>query len=157
MRKTTPKTGQKASEINPFSQALVIETRYRYSRTTVGLQEIGLQEVKTLVEAESRTQLYHNHTFKVFKLLSNNSKLLFMWIATKIGWGSEKIELRSEKVCEATGFSTASFYRALDELKTYAVITESTSRDKTYWFNPILFFNGDRIKTFPGNVQPPKL
>ena len=107
---------QKEQEINPFSQTLKIETRYNYSKSTIGQQESLFLETKALVESEPRTQLYHYHTFKVFKQLSNNAKLIFMWIATKIEWEKEKIELRPEKLCEACSFSPASFYRALEDL-----------------------------------------
>lgn len=155
MRKSTRNKAEKEVEINPFSQTLRIETYYSYSKTNLSGEFILRQEIKTLKEKADFTQLYNEHTFQIFRELDNSSKLLFMWIALHISWGAQKIELRAERVCDECGFSPATFYRVVDNLITFAVIAKSTSRDKTYWFNPVLFFKGHRLDAFPQCVIAP--
>ena len=157
MRQIARNLPEKVQEINPFSHSLRIETHYSTVKSRIKGDTIGIvtQSVITLRETEEYTQLYHTHTLAIFKELDNNAKLLFMWVAIHIQWTSQKIELRQERVCEECNFSKATFYRAIDGLIKFAVIQKSTARDKTYWFNPMLFFRGKRMDAFPTCVVAP--
>ena len=52
---------------------------------------------------------------------------------------------RYHKANRSTGYSPASFYRAIDELISKGIIARSTL-PHMFWINPAIFWNGDRLR-----------
>ncbi len=147
MSKRTP-------EINPFLSSLEIDCFYKASQK--GYEAESLKSVTyTLTDSEPYTSVFHSSLLPVMRVLTGSSPTLVFYILAHLGYGSEKIELRDDKVCEACDFSPATFRRSLDQLKTLSILVKSTGRKDTYWINPKLFFRGSRISAFPNNLMIP--
>lgn len=147
---------KKIDEINPFLSSLEISCYYRTAKR--GPEEASAQSITyTLTDSEPYTSVFHLHLLPVMRVLTGSSPTLVFYVLSHLGYGSEKIELKEDKVCEECDFSPATYRRALDQLKMLSILVKSTGRKDTYWINPSLFFRGSRLDSFPMNVKAPSL
>lgn len=146
---------KKTEEINPFLDNLEIACNFRssYNSSPTGHSHNISHK---LFDSGHYTEVYHESLLPMMILLSGSSPTLVVYIITKLGYGSEKIELNPDKVCDLCKFSYATYKRALEQLKDLSIIVKS-NRKNTYWINPNLFFRGSRIKAFPKNLNIPEL
>lgn len=146
----------KTPEINPFSINFKIYTEYKITSDRV--EEGSIKQITySLVETDKKTSLYRADTFEIMRELSGNARLVFLYIATHIGWNSEKIELKPDKMIRECRTSKATYYRSIEELKTMSLIVQASKRKDMYWVNPRILFHGNRIKVFKDNVVRPVL
>lgn len=141
-------------EINPFLSSFEIHCYYRTSES--GPTEQTAKSVTfTLTEVDAKVSVYQKHLMAVVKQMTGSSPLLFFYLLSHIGWESEKIELKEDKLCASCGFSPATCRRAIAELKTLSILVRAKRKD-TYWINPALFFRGSRLECFPDNIVAPE-
>jgi hypothetical protein len=146
---------KKTEEINPFLDNLEIACNFRssYNKSPTG-HSYNISH--KLFDSGHYTEVYHESLLSMMLLLNGSSPTLVVYIITKLGYGSEKIELNPDKVCDLCKFSYATYKRALEQLKDLSIIVKSNRRN-TYWINPNLFFRGSRMKAFPDNLKIPEL
>lgn len=149
------KKTQETQPINPFCSDLQIETYWKVVSVT-GSENHGGSVTWRKLEQEDKISLYTDHIFKVFLKLSSSGRLLFMYIASHLGYEKDSIELAPDKLMEVTELGKTAVYEALKNLQVYAVIAEKKTRKNMYWVNPMLMFRGDRLKRYPNNVVEPK-
>lgn len=148
---------KKLPETNPFVQkeaGFVIHALWKLDR--FGTEEehgvVGGNQARAYrLEIDDRTQLYTAHVLDLFKQLSSAAKDMFIYIAIKLPYNQDYLELDEVKYCAITGVSRATFYAAKQQL-TNRLLIPRVKRNNTYWINPVYMFKGDRMKAFPHAV-----
>lgn len=146
---------KKTPETNPFVQALEIHCIWRMEfeqaiATDEYTTEVRMAKAK-LIETDDRASLYTAGLLSWFTDLSTSAKDMFMYIATKIGWEKDVIELDEETYCDVMKVSRNTFYNAKTQL-TNRLLVPRTSRKNTYWVNPSYIFKGNRHERFKDRV-----
>lgn len=149
------KSTQENTPINPFCSDLKIKTYWKVVSQT-GSENHGGSVTWRKLEQEDKISLYTDNIFQVFLKLSSSGRLLFMYIASHLGYEKDSLELAPDKLMEITQLGKTAVYEALKNLQLYAVIAEKKTRKNMYWVNPLLMFRGDRLKMYPDNVVEPK-
>lgn len=149
---------------NPFWFGIEIETRKKRTKyesenqkmlvnVGTGVKE-GLAEISQVYEVDSEAFVkVFTRFMHVFFDTSKNAQRLFEVVLWKVGSDKEKdvIYLHAKeadkyhKANRSTGYSPASFYRAIDELISKGIIARSTL-PHMFWINPAIFWNGDRLR-----------
>ena len=160
---------------NPFWMGFQIETRKKRTRLetedpkmivglTSGIKE-GMAEISQVYEVDSESFVkVFTRFMHVFFDTSKNAQKLFEVILWKVGTDKEKdcFYLHSKeantyhKKIRKTGYSQASFYRAVDELIGKGIIARSTL-PHMFWINPAIFWNGDRIRFITEMRRAPEI
>lgn len=143
--------------INPLSNSLRITTvKTKFSKKfykdsegitlPAGEISLNLQEVDT----ERASKLYIRADFREYiGGLSNNAKILCLYIPYKLTPGVDYFYLDKEKYANEWGVkSINTIKKAIDELAIKAIIHESVCKN-WYWINPSFFFCGNRIIKYP--------
>jgi hypothetical protein len=149
----------KIEEINPFSVNLEIPVVYLTKKDTFGA---GIRYSATPRELNTFVCLYTGSTLQMFRKLSPSSKDMMMYIMEKLNRLGEVdrdyLQLREEEYMEEMECSRSTFIRAKTELLNVVIIPRK-SRKGTYWFNPLYFFKGSRMRKYTDkliSVQSPE-
>lgn len=159
---STDGSGKTTWTSNPFWGAFELSTR----RKKETINEDGLVVVNTSTGDETGTavvcRVFEVDTDRFVKVFANHLKVFFDLSLTGIKLlqvimyemgrepNNDYVYLSASSVVDhlkKTGrkYSSASYYRARDELLVKGFIAESV-RTHIYWINPALFWNGDRVK-----------
>lgn len=85
--------------------------------------------------------------------LSARGKDLLLWLVYEADKGKDWLWLNKERYMDECGITSMNTFRsAVNDLIRKGYIIKTVFTDY-YWINPHLFFNGNRIKTFPENVK----
>lgn len=85
--------------------------------------------------------------------LSPRAKDLLLWLIYEAENGKDYLWLNKVRYMEECRVGSINTYRsALNELIGVAFIIRTNHTD-VFWINPSLFYNGNRIKKFPDNVE----
>ena len=103
-------------------------------------------------EKDDRISLYTAGLLGFFPSLSTSSKDMIMYIASRVQYDSDIIELEEEKYCTVMNVSRSTFYSAKKEIVNRIIIPR-TSRKNTYWINPSYLFRGNRMEKYPKMVK----
>lgn len=99
-----------------------------------------------LIEGDLFTKFYHAEgMLSIISNLTPNGCKLFMYLLLKINKGMDTIILDASVVAPAIDLSQSRYYAALTDVIDMGILCKKSV--KTYWINPVLFFNGDR-KTY---------
>lgn len=149
---------------NPFWFGIEISTRKKRTRyetedqkmllnVSSGVKE-GVAEISQVYEVDNEAFVkVFTRFMHVFFDTSKNAQRLFEVVLWKVGADKEKDVIylhakeadRYHRSARNTGYSTASFYRAVDELIGKGIIARSTL-PHMFWINPAVFWNGDRLQ-----------
>jgi hypothetical protein len=153
---------KKAPETNPFvqiGQGFVINAVWKSEELTSsgevpgdGSGSFSTQLRVYRFERDSRVSLYTDGLLGFFPGLSTSSKDMLLYIASRIQFNSDVIELEEDKYCVTMNVSRSTFFTARKEL-TNRIIVPRTSRKNTYWINPGYMFKGNRMEKYPEAVR----
>lgn len=102
-------------------------------------------------ERDDRVAVYTKGILGMFSVLSSAAKDMMMFIASRIQYDSDVIELEEDRYCKIMNVSRSTFFAAKKEL-TNRLIIPRTSRKNTYWINPMYLFKGNRLEKYPESV-----
>lgn len=143
---------KKLLEINPFVSALEIKAVWRMKQENSSGGEAPKQRYDVVLsDTTERCTVYTPHLLHWFKDLSTSAKDMFLWIAMKLRFDSDIIEITEEAYCKDMQVSRNTFYTAKQSL-TNRLIVPRTSRKNTYWINPSYLFKGDRLTKYPERI-----
>lgn len=137
-----PKQELDIVEINPFIDTFSIPCSTMYDN--VRLDSTDYVKVYTTPDIRKR-----------ISKLSVKSRSLFLWLMYEILPGEDSLWLNRDRYMEETDTSLNTYKAASKELIQEDIIKE-TSTTGIYWINPVFFFNGNRIKKYPFNVNKKK-
>lgn len=149
---------------NPFWFGFQMETRKKRAKLetadpkmlvgmTTGTKE-GVSEISRVYEIDSEAFVkVYTRFMHIFFDTSKNAQKLFEVIMWKVGNDKENdcIYLHHKeanayhKRARGTGYSSSSFYRAVDELIGKGIVARSALPHQ-FWINPAIFWNGDRLR-----------
>lgn len=135
---------------NPF--LVPLEVPIFYKNDYVGTASGGAILESRPIEIEMKVSIYPHQLIKLIPVLSASALKLLLCILPKLRYNKDYFELRPEDFIEITGFKKSMLYKCLNELLAGGVLSKRASRIHTYWFNPALFFFGNRVVAFPENV-----
>lgn len=95
--------------------------------------KIYTQNVKAIFDLKPTTQRVLQYLITELQKTPNADAIYLAWIGAEEYFSEQDVNV-----------SRASFHRAMKELLDRGFIAEST-KPNMYWFNPNLFFNGDRM------------
>lgn len=163
-------------ETNPFWEAIAIPTRRKRSILETGDKLLtdratgvveGVAEVSRVFEVDSDAFIkVYTRFLHVFFDISKNAQRLFEVVLTETGKKKEQDEIYLHpKTAEryhkekpnGKGYSQASFYRAVSELIDSGIIARSATGPNLYWINPVIFWNGDRIRFVTEMYKAPQI
>ena len=153
--------GLKVHEENPFLAEAFAEVRVGRTRTTVGRgkhvtddgEEVSHSEIVKVrkVDKDQFVKVYARSLKEVFSLTPSAMRiigyLMFEMQKVKGAVGVHLNWFSADKFFSGTDvkMSRASFNKGMRELLDKDFIAESES-PSLYWFNPAVFFNGDRFR-----------
>lgn len=103
-------------------------------------------------ETDDKVTLYTRDLLGVFPFLSSAAKDMLIYVAARVQYNSDVIELEEEKYCRVMDVARSTFFAAKKEL-TNRLIIPRTSRKNTYWINPSYLFRGNRMERFPTAIH----
>lgn len=104
-------------------------------------------------ERQIKTKLYRSEIIKTMLLeLDRNAKDLILWLLLEIQPNIDYIIINKEDYCKQMNVSIKTAQRAIKSLIEKNIIATSKEID-VYFINPAIFFNGNRIKHYPNNIQ----
>lgn len=152
---------KKAPETNPFVQSasgFKITAIWKMEKLiTAGAESsdsasaVSTQWRAYKFEKDDRVSLYIDGLLGFFPHLSSAAKDMMMYIAARMQYDTDIIELEEEKYCNVMNLSRSTFFSAKREL-TNRIIIPRTSRRNTYWINPAYLFRGNRMEKYPDSV-----
>lgn len=163
--KMVERNGQDTWTSNPFWEAHDIPTRRKRATLETEEQQV-LVNIKT-GQAENVAELVKVYEvdsdvfvkvftryLNVFFDLSKNAQRLFEVVLYEVGkkpnedmiYLHPKTADKYHQEVRATGYSQASFYRALTEIIEKGIVARSADGPHLYWINGMVFWNGDRIR-----------
>lgn len=110
-------------------------------------------KTRYLAERLSFTKLFHvsGHRNKISSLPSR-AKELFLWLLFTLKPSNDFIVINVDKYKAENLCSHNTYLRAIDDL-IQADIIKPTRWQTVFWINPSYFFNGNRIKKYPDNIN----
>ena len=104
-------------------------------------------------ERQIKTKLYRSEIIKTMLLeLDRNAKDLILWLLLEIQPNIDYIIINKEDYSKQMKVSIKTTQRAIKSLIDKNIIAISKEID-VYFINPAIFFNGNRIKHYPNNIQ----
>ena len=91
------------------------------------------------------TKLFQD-SVKQLMVLSYSSLKVFLYGTSNVRPLSETIILNPPDVCLFCNMGNSSFYTAIDELLGSGIVKKKLGSRIEFWFDPNVFFNGNRIK-----------
>lgn len=172
--------GQDAWETNPFWEALTIETRKRRSKLLPDEEQMlvsrktgevgGITEMSLIYEVDNEAFVkVYKRFLHVFFDTSKNAQKLFEVVLSEVAKKKEQDEIylhpktadryHKDKPNNQTGkgYSESSFYRAISELIEKGILAKSATGPNLYWINPVIFWNGDRIRFVTEFYKSPEI
>lgn len=143
-----PKKTKETADFNPFVQSLQIKAIWRMSSR---YESEGRVVQSKPYEVEHRVHFYTEKVQPLFATLPNSAINLFMWIAAKLRYESDVIEIDPDRYCKEMEVSMRTFYDAIERLRN-KVIVPRDKRAKTYYVNPAYIYRGSRTKSYPNNI-----
>lgn len=136
-------------ESNPFTNDFIIEASEIRHRN--GYFKLGISVVERIKPMSVWT---NNAILKAIVQFSPSAKDMIFYIINHLGEDTDIIEIEYERYKFKTGLdiTVRTFQRAIVELSN-KVIQDRTSRKNTYWVNPKVFHKGNRITSYPDNVE----
>lgn len=156
--------GQETWTSNPFWEANIIPTKRK--RSTLDTEQKLLVDLKTgqaenvaemvkvyEVDSEAFVKVFTRY-LHIFFDTSKNAQRLFEVVLFEVGkkpnedliYLHPKTADRYHKQIRGDGYSSSSFYRALDELIQKKIVARAAEGPHLYWINPKVFWNGDRVR-----------
>ncbi|WP_138432398.1 hypothetical protein [Winogradskyella algicola] len=146
----------KSEDINPFVLAkkiLAIKLHKNSRLKSKDKEEEHSFSNSYIVDRDYSTKLYRSRdTEDIIFALSNSGQKLFLYLLLHIQRKSDSIQLIPSKIEKKTGMKETSFNKARSELKKKGIIKKKTGRDRMYWVNPHIFFNGNRPKFYSNHI-----
>jgi hypothetical protein len=137
---------------NPFLSTVRL-TVFKSVKTLTTYEEGNINKVVSTTSQEiewekaSFTKVYNDSSIiNLYKELTPTACKLVIFIQLNLPKNIDIIDLRSNVCMEFLGVSKATYYKSLQELIDNAIVTKY--KTNTYWINPVLIFNGDRIKYY---------
>lgn len=145
-----PFMGEAAREVGLVTKEKITRWRTGSGEFMTKLDELGdtvFLGTRKKVDADEFTKIYHRK-IKSMLDLSNKAIKLIIYIASKLEKNGLQIDFDIDDCISTCDFSRATIYRLLAELLKYNVIARSSKRNYVYFINPVVMFNGQRLKVF---------
>lgn len=139
---------------NPFLNSLDMKATGLYLREYVN-SSCGIKlPKKALLDQTPATKIFGTAELRQRAInLSNSGLRLLIWFVYHAVPGQDYIKFNQDAYMQETDTTSVTTVRAgLENLKRYEFIAD-THKKGVYWINPLCFFRGDRLKTFPKNVR----
>jgi len=96
--------------------------------------------------------MYTDGLLGFFVGLSSSAKDMVMYIASRLPYNQDYLELTEERYCAAMQVSRRTYFNARQQLEN-RIIIERVTRKGTYWINPAYLFKGNRMTMYPWAVK----
>jgi hypothetical protein len=148
------KTVEKGHFSNPFLASFSITPRYISRKVTV--EGRGTSFMEEQVDFNKFTA-YDNFPFEHIPDMSRGALVLLMYALSHLKWKQDYLEIRYYEQFDPEHpyrlvMSKSLFYKSINDLVRLGIIAKRQTRDKTYWINPSMFFQGSRLAAFPDNI-----
>lgn len=144
----------KSMGVNPFVQALQLKATTFKADGYVG-EESGIRYPKRYMRDQTpSTKVFDTSMLRKTTMgLSGTSLKIYLWFIFKATSEHDYIKLNRLAFMKEAGItSKTTVNTGLDALIRYEIIAKSNLKD-VYWFNPLYFFRGDRLKKYRYNVE----
>lgn len=144
---------KKSDSTNPFCLNMEIPGLWKLRINNEEWVEGGLTSTAKadLIDIGHRISTFTDGILSWFPELSSSAKDMYMYIAHKLGYETDVIEITEERYCSEMNVSRPTFYRAKHEL-TDRLILPRSGRRNTYWVNPGYLYRGDRRKAYGDKI-----
>jgi len=102
-------------------------------------------------ERGSKVLLYTEDLFTFYQNLSTSAKDMIMYIASRMRFNKDYLELEEDRYCETMNVSRSTFFSAKASINDIIILPRA-KRNNTYWINPKYMFRGHRIEAYPDCV-----
>lgn len=158
---------QKIMEINPFIYSNTIDvfvhneddTLVDMSSIPTGGEIVSNPNVvklskKFVVDRANKVNIYMTPELRmIYMRISEISHKLLRYIEGNLRYNEDIVYINIQKFMEESLIKSRTTYsKGIEELCRYGFITPYHKRNK-YWINPLRFFNGNRIKKYPNNLN----
>ena len=155
---------KKHEETNPFVQLYTgfrIEAIWKCEKLITSVADdserdpnnkTGTQLRAYKFERDNKVTMFTDGLVGMFPNLPAASKDMFMYIAARIQYDCDYIELDEERYCKTMNTSRTTFFNAKRDLINRLIIPRS-KRKNTYWINPSYLFKGSRMEKYPEYVR----
>jgi hypothetical protein len=140
--------------MNPFSQELRIEVSTRLDPEAKVIDEFGSPiPASSVIEKARSTKIYQTAELRNRTMGLSATAMRMLWfISYEMEPGKDWIDLDPEWYKEAAGNGSRNMYKkGTTELMRYGYITPTMYKN-VYWINPVIMFNGNRVKKYPDKV-----
>jgi hypothetical protein len=139
--------------INPFSHSLELKASQFKGEGYIG--EPGSIRIPKRYNREQTPNCKIFITAELRKItmgLSNNSLRIYLWLVFHAEPERDYIKFNRSAYMKENAISSVNTVKTgLAELIRYQFIEKSNVKN-VYWFNPLYFFRGDRLKKYPKKV-----
>lgn len=148
--------------MNPFLASLSIKPVVKHTKWSLNKGTGEPSYIDSFVIPEyfdaNQGSWYSGMDFSRIHEYSTGALQVFGYILSRLKWNQDYIELKPVPEFDpdkpyALVMKKSSFYNAVKELSTRAIIANRPKRVSTYWINPAMFFRGSRLKAFPEYVE----
>lgn len=150
---------KKQPESNPFvskASGFTIKAMWKLEKLTSGsvtehTSGGKIQWCPYRLEVNDRASVYTEDILELFAQLSSGAKDMFMYVAAKLPYGKDYIELDEIRYCDVMKVAHATFFRSRKDLLNKLLVPRA-DRKGTYWVNPTYMFKGARMEKYPEAV-----
>lgn len=104
-----------------------------------------------LIDLDSSCKVFQNDMVRELVVQLDGSALrLMLFIVYKITRNTDRIRINYHRYTKYASISTKTYYTALNKLIERGVLGKH--KPNVYWVNPLVIFNGDRLKKYPAKV-----
>ena len=140
--------------VNPFSHSLDLKASQCKGDGYVGVAG-GIQLPKRYKKDQiPHTKIFHSAELRKVTLgLSDRALRIYMWFVFHAEPDKDYIKFNQSAYMNENGISSINTVKdGVKELIRYQFIEKSNMKG-VYWFNPLYFFRGDRLKKYSKKVQ----
>jgi hypothetical protein len=154
---------------NPFTFSLIIpavkvQTSAKFYKRADLSTEDGIHVPKNgtlsttdlqneyLVDASMATSVFRDSGVSELVMgLEGNALKLFTCIVMRLGFNKDRIRLKADDYTALMDVTRKTFYKSVALLIRYNFIARDAKN--TYWINPAIFFNGNRLAKYPDRCE----
>ena len=103
------------------------------------------KDKKVLHDELVYTKLFHGNMGQFMELPHSSFKVL-MYAMCTVRAMSQVVVLNAADVCLACGMGNSTFYNAVYDLLNRKILSKKLGSSIEFWFDPNVFFNGNRIR-----------
>lgn len=149
-----PSYNEKDLGVNPFVSSLVIHVNEIAFKQNYQKDEDIIVPKFGRVEVDVSCRVYISASRrKLMNELSSRAKELLLWVIYEVDPNKDYMWLNKRRYMEESGIASINTFKAaLKDLIAKGFICPSTVSG-IYWINPAIFYSGNRITSYPKNVE----